>query len=176
MTNITAVLNKRIYTKTRAKKRNLRFTCSQCLNITELKQLSVKWNIVIIIIIISGTTALHRALAFLTDFMMVRYVQCGVISPTINLLLVTLIRPPETSVSKASRHLVAKQVKREWETWPLNFTDKHLSCSHAINVRYGTDGFTSPPKEGVLWILSPSKSIVLGRVWTREPWVQWQAR
>jgi hypothetical protein len=26
-----------------------------------------------------------------------------------------------TSVSKASRHLVAKQVKHGWETWPLNF-------------------------------------------------------
>jgi hypothetical protein len=41
-------------------------------------------------------------------FVMVRCVRCGVISPTINLLLVILIRPPETSVSKASRHLVAK--------------------------------------------------------------------
>jgi hypothetical protein len=32
---------------------------------------------------------------------------------------------------------------------------------HAVNLRHGTDGFTSPPKEGVL---SPLKSIVLGRV------------
>jgi hypothetical protein len=37
-------------------------------------------------------------------------------------------------------------------------------------------GFTSPPKEGVLRILSPLKSIDLGRILTREPWVQWQAR
>jgi hypothetical protein len=44
-------------------------------------------------------------------FVMVRCVQCGVVSPTINLVLVILIRPPETSVSKASRHLVAKQMK-----------------------------------------------------------------
>jgi hypothetical protein len=35
---------------------------------------------------------------------------------------------------------------------------------HAVNLRHGTDGFTSPPKEGVLRISSPSKSIVLGRV------------
>jgi hypothetical protein len=35
---------------------------------------------------------------------------------------------------------------------------------HAVNLRSGTDGFTSPPKEGVLRILSPLKSIVLGRV------------
>jgi hypothetical protein len=46
-------------------------------------------------------------------FVMVRCVRCGVISPTINLVLVILIRPPETSVSKASRHLVAKQMKHE---------------------------------------------------------------
>jgi len=26
---------------------------------------------------------------------------------------------------------------------------------HAANLRHGTDGFTSPPKEGVLWIFSP---------------------
>jgi hypothetical protein len=48
---------------------------------------------------------------------------------------------------------------------------------HAVNLRHGTDGpTTSPPKEGVLRILSPLKSIVLARVWTREPWVQWQTR
>jgi hypothetical protein len=35
---------------------------------------------------------------------------------------------------------------------------------HTANLRHGTDGFTSPPKEGVLRILSPLKSIVLGRV------------
>jgi hypothetical protein len=28
---------------------------------------------------------------------------------------------------------------------------------HAANVRHGTDGFTSPPKEGVLRIVSPLK-------------------
>jgi hypothetical protein len=104
----------------------------------------------------------------------------GVISPTINLSVVILIRPPETSGSKASRHLVAKQVKYGWETWPLNFANEasvhaRRFLLHAVNLRYGTDGFTSPPKEGVLRILSPLKSIVLGRVWNREPWVQWQA-
>jgi hypothetical protein len=26
-------------------------------------------------------------------------------------------------------HLAAKQVKRGWETWPLNFADEYLSCS-----------------------------------------------
>jgi hypothetical protein len=33
--------------------------------------------------------ALDRALASLTGFMMVRYIRCGVISPTINLVLAT---------------------------------------------------------------------------------------
>jgi hypothetical protein len=35
---------------------------------------------------------------------------------------------------------------------------------HAVNLRHGTDGFASPPKEGVLRILLPLKSIVLGRI------------
>jgi hypothetical protein len=39
---------------------------------------------------------------------------------------------------------------------------------HAVNLRHGTDGFTSPPKEGVLRILPPLKPIVLGRVWTHD--------
>jgi len=29
---------------------------------------------------------------------------------------------------------------------------------HAVNLRHGTDGFTSPPKEGALRIFSPEKS------------------
>jgi hypothetical protein len=35
---------------------------------------------------------------------------------------------------------------------------------HAVNLRHGTDGFTSPPKEGVLRIFSPEKSDGFGRV------------
>jgi hypothetical protein len=31
---------------------------------------------------------------------------------------------------------------------------------HAVNLRHGTDGFTSPPKEGVLRILSPLKNLI----------------
>jgi hypothetical protein len=44
-------------------------------------------------------------------------------------------------------------------------------------LRHGTSGFTyhSNSKEGVLRILSPLKIHRLGRVWTRIPWVQWQA-
>jgi hypothetical protein len=61
---------------------------------------------------------------------------------------------------------VAKQ-GNTGEKWPLNFTDDTNRARrvllHALNLRHGTDGFTSPPKEVVLRILSP-KCIVLGRV------------
>jgi hypothetical protein len=40
-------------------------------------------------IIYIHTIALDRALASLTGFMIVRYIRCGVISPTINLVLAT---------------------------------------------------------------------------------------
>jgi hypothetical protein len=35
---------------------------------------------------------------------------------------------------------------------------------HAAKLRHGTDGFTSPPKEGMLRIFSPEKSEGFGRV------------
>ena len=35
---------------------------------------------------------------------------------------------------------------------------------HAVNLRHGTDGFTSPPKEGALRTFSPEKSDGFGRV------------
>jgi hypothetical protein len=34
----------------------------------------------------------------------------------------------------------------------------HRVLLHATNLRHGTDGFTSPPKEGMLWIFLPEKS------------------
>jgi hypothetical protein len=59
------------------------------------------------------------------------------------------------------------------EKWPVNLAcdpDSHLNhrvLLHAANLRNGTDGFTSPPKEGKLWIFSPEKSDGFGRVRTR---------
>ena len=47
---------------------------------------------------------------------------------------------------------------------------------HVVNLRHGTDGFTSPPKEGALRIISPEKSEGFGRVWTRELRYQRPAR
>jgi hypothetical protein len=45
--------------------------------------------------------------------------------------------------------------------------DFHGKCRdllHAANLRHGADGFTSPPKEGVLRIFSPEKSDGFSRV------------
>jgi hypothetical protein len=56
------------------------------------------------------------------------------------------------------------------EKWPVNFacdSDFHVNCRvllHAANLRHGTDGFTSPPKEGTLWIFSHEKSNSFGQV------------
>jgi hypothetical protein len=58
--------------------------------------------------------------------------------------------------------------------WPVSFacdSDFHVNrrvLLHAANLRYGTDGFTFPPKEGMLWIFSPEKSDGFGRVRTRD--------
>jgi hypothetical protein len=60
-------------------------------------------------------------------------------------------------------HLVVKQERHGWETWPLNFAYEasfhaRKVLLHAINVRHGTDGFTSPPKEVVLRIFITLKN------------------
>ena len=50
----------------------------------------------------------------------------------------------------------------------LKMPDFHVTFGdllHAVNLRHGTDGFTSPPKEGVLRIFFlPEKSNGFGRV------------
>jgi hypothetical protein len=57
------------------------------------------------------------------------------------------------------------------EKWPIKFSltmrlPHHCRVLlHAANLRHGTDGFTSPPKEGMLWIFfAPKKSYRFGRV------------
>ena len=50
------------------------------------------------------------------------------------------------------------------ETWPTilpRYAEFHVHSRvllHAVNLRYGTDGFTSPPKEGVLRIFFALKN------------------
>jgi hypothetical protein len=49
----------------------------------------------------------------------------------------------------------------------LEIPDFHVAFKvllHAANLLHGTDGFTSPLKEGVMRIFSPEKSDGFGRV------------
>jgi hypothetical protein len=61
------------------------------------------------------------------------------------------------------------------DKWPVNLacdSDLHVNrmvLLHAENVRHGTDGFTSPPKEGMLWIFSPEKFDGFSRVFFLVP-------
>jgi hypothetical protein len=56
--------------------------------------------------------------------------------------------------------------------WPVNLacdSDFHVNRKDlldAANLRHGTDGLITPPKEGILWIFSPEKSEGFGRVQT----------
>jgi hypothetical protein len=57
------------------------------------------------------------------------------------------------------------------EKWPIKFsltittsTEIVRDFLDAAKLRHGTDGFTSPPKEGMLRIFSTEKSDGFGRV------------
>ena len=80
----------------------------------------------------------------------------------------------------AARYLSASYMTRELqavkggticgrETWPTilpRYADFHVHSRvllHAVNLRHGTDSFTSPLKEGVLRIFSPLK------IWRLRP-------
>jgi hypothetical protein len=58
--------------------------------------------------------------------------------------------------------------------WPVNLACDfylHINCRdilHTANWRHGTDGFTSPQKEGMLWFFSPEKSDGFSQVRTRN--------
>jgi hypothetical protein len=67
--------------------------------------------------------------------------------------------------------------------WPIKFsltittsTEIVRDFLHAANMRHETDGFISPPKEGMLRIFSPKKSNGFGQVLTRELGYQRPAR
>jgi len=75
--------------------------------------------------------------------------------------------------------------QRKVELWPRNFREfcrkwrlpRHFwVLLRAVNLRHGTDGFTSPPKKVALRIFSPEKYDGFGRVWTRELGYQRPAR
>jgi hypothetical protein len=60
------------------------------------------------------------------------------------------------------------------EKWLVNLacdSEFHINYRvllHAANLRHGTDWFTSPPKEGMLWIFSPEKPDGFGRDGTHD--------
>jgi hypothetical protein len=60
------------------------------------------------------------------------------------------------------------------EKWPVNLAcDSNFHVNrwvllHGANPRHGTDGFTSPLKEGMLWIFLPEKSDGFGRFRARD--------
>ena len=60
--------------------------------------------------------------------------------------------------------------------WPrIGLPRNSRDLLHAANLRHGTDGFTSPPKEGVLRIFSPPKILKMSVYWglnvTRVFWM-----
>jgi hypothetical protein len=78
--------------------------------------------------------------------------------------------PPEAlHVTRHKRLLSAKDGITD-EKWLVNlacdpdFHVNHRVLLHAVNLRHETDGFTSPPKEGILWTFSPENSDGFGRV------------
>jgi hypothetical protein len=76
-------------------------------------------------------------------------------------------RPPASEATLANP---AAEGGTMGEKWPREILPKvttstsHLGSFTCRKARHGTDGFTSPPKEGVLRILSSEKSDGFGRV------------
>jgi hypothetical protein len=67
---------------------------------------------------------------------------------------------------QASTRVSPRESTQRWkvELWARNVrkfclnANFHITCMdllHAVKLRHGSDGFTSPPKKGVLRILSP---------------------
>jgi len=75
--------------------------------------------------------------------------------------------PPETTRANPSSREFCRKWRLSRHFWVL---------LHAVNLRHGTDRFTSPPKEGALRIFSPEKSDGFGRDWTRKLGYQRPAR
>jgi hypothetical protein len=87
-------------------------------------------------------------------------------------------RPPTSEATLANP---AAEGGTTGEKWPRILSKVATSTSLwgsfiCRKARHGTDGFTSPPKEGVLRIFSPEKSDGFGRVLTRELGYQRSAR
>jgi hypothetical protein len=102
------------------------------------------------------------------------------------------LQPLRLIVQSNFRHQASPRVSprestqlRKVELWARNVREFYLNADfivtfrnllHAVKLRHGTDGFTSPPKEGVLRIFSLYKSDGFGRVRTSELGYQRPAR
>jgi hypothetical protein len=60
---------------------------------------------------------------------------------------------PRDSTQRRNMELWARNVRQFCLNADFHVTFRDLL--HAVKLRHGTDGFTSPPKEGMLWIFSP---------------------
>jgi hypothetical protein len=76
---------------------------------------------------------------------------------------------PRESTQRRKVELWAKNVREFCLNGYLQVTFRDLL--HAVKLRHGTDGFTSPPKEGVLRIFSPTKSDGFGPGANPRTWV-----
>jgi hypothetical protein len=87
----------------------------------------------------------------------------------LNPVLVPRSSPEALHVEQRDRPLLAKG-GIIGEKWPVIFSltmrlpRRFRFLQHAAKLRHGTDGFTSPPKNGMLRTISPEKSDGLGRV------------
>jgi hypothetical protein len=87
----------------------------------------------------------------------------------LNPVLVPRSSPEALHVKRLERPQLAKGGIMG-EKWPIKFIvtmrlPRHCRVLlHAAKLRHGTDGFTSPPKEGMLRIFLPEKSDGFGRV------------
>jgi hypothetical protein len=84
---------------------------------------------------------------------------------------------PQLSGSPTSRHLEAIR-RNGWRSenfayQKLRYINGSLTC-HKI-LQHGASGFTSHPKEGVLWIFIALKNPLPWPGLNRDPWVWWQA-
>jgi hypothetical protein len=117
-----------------------------------------------------------------------RFIQSAIVSGTSNPQpggpVIKTFQPPPPGVPHAW-NAASEPQQRKMELWARNCREfcrkwqlpRHFwVLLHAVNLRHGTNSFTSPPKEGVLRIFSPEKSNGFGQVWTRELGYQRPAR
>ena len=81
---------------------------------------------------------------------------------------------PHESTQRQKVEMWARNVRKFCLNADIHVTFRDLL--HAVKLRHGTDGFTSPLREGVLRIFSPQKSDNFGRVQTHELGYQRPAR